>query len=277
MSAVQVHAALGRGRGHRHLHGRDDRVRACGGGFLGGVVRALSDDLARARRPRHTSRGASEGREGRRRREPRIGYQVWRTVDPVARGDSGRERSRPGCRRAASRRFGAAIGASARRVNSPSELERAVIRPWPAVLKESSAVSTRRAGSAATQAPQRLRVGACRWANPIAHHGSVGLERDDWCVAVAIAGPAPARQQKRSRRVAVAHARIWANAQVAGPAPAARSTPLLARERTSEPCGQAKPKATAAERFGGPRELVRWAAVAVPPRTDRITPARTRR
>jgi hypothetical protein len=137
MSAVQVHAALGRGRGHRHVHGRDDRVRACGGGFLGGVVRALSDDLARARRPRQTSRGASEGREGRRRREPRIGYQVWRTVDPVARGDSGRERSRPGCRRAASRCFGAAIGASARRVNSPSELGRAVVRPWPAVLKES--------------------------------------------------------------------------------------------------------------------------------------------
>ena len=50
MSAVQVHAALGRGRGHRHVHGRDDRVRACGGGFLGGVVRAVSDDVARARR-----------------------------------------------------------------------------------------------------------------------------------------------------------------------------------------------------------------------------------
>jgi len=127
MPALQVRTALGRGRGHGHIHGRDDRVRACGGGFLGGVVRAVSGDLARARRPRRTSRGASQGRKGRCRREPRTGYQVWRSVDPVARRDPGREGGRPSCRRTASRGFGAAVGASARRLNSPHKLERA---PW---------------------------------------------------------------------------------------------------------------------------------------------------
>jgi hypothetical protein len=34
--------------GGEHLHGRDDRLGACGGGFLGGMVRSLSDDLSGA-------------------------------------------------------------------------------------------------------------------------------------------------------------------------------------------------------------------------------------
>ena len=117
MSAVQVHAALGRRRGHRHVRGRDDRVRARRRRFLGGVVRAVSDDLARARGPRQESRGTPEGREGRRRRESRTRFQVWRAVDPVARRDPGRERGRPSCRRAASRCAGAAVAASARRLS----------------------------------------------------------------------------------------------------------------------------------------------------------------
>ena len=181
MPAVQVHAAMGRARGHRHVHGRDDRVRACRGGFLGRVVRALSDDLARAGRPRQRSRGAFEGREGRRRLEPRTGYQVRRTVDPVACGDSGRQRSRPGCRRAASRRFGAAIGASARCVKSPSEVECAVVRPWPAVLKQSSAASTRRADPWQRKRPSSYESagGGGRIRSPTT--GRVGLERATVC------------------------------------------------------------------------------------------------
>jgi hypothetical protein len=116
MPAMQVQSSLGRGRGHRHFHGRDDHVRARGGGFLGGVVRTLSDDLARARRSRQASRGAPQGREGRRRRESRTRDQVWRAVDPVARRNPGWARGRPRCRGASSRRPRTAIAASARRL-----------------------------------------------------------------------------------------------------------------------------------------------------------------
>ena len=43
MPAVQVRAPVGRRRGRRYVYGRDDRVRACGGGRRrGGTV---SDDL----------------------------------------------------------------------------------------------------------------------------------------------------------------------------------------------------------------------------------------
>lgn len=114
MPAVQDPSSLGRGRGHRHVHGRDDRVRARRGRFLGGVVRALSDDLPRARGPGQTSRGGPQGREGRRRRESRTRDQVWRAVDPAARRDPGWPGGRPNCRRASSRCAGAAIAASPR-------------------------------------------------------------------------------------------------------------------------------------------------------------------
>ena len=117
MPAVQVQSSLGRRREHRHFHGRDDLVRARGGRFLGGMVRAVSDDLARARGPRQESRGTPEGREGRRRRESRTRHEVWRAVDPVAGRDPGRARDRPNCRRASSRCAGAAIAASARRLS----------------------------------------------------------------------------------------------------------------------------------------------------------------
>jgi hypothetical protein len=113
MPAVQVQSSLGRGRGHRHFHGRNDRVSARGGGFLGGVVRTLSDDLARACRSRQASRGAPQGREGRRRRESRTRHQVWRAVDPVARRDPGWARGRPSRRRASSRCARTSIASSA--------------------------------------------------------------------------------------------------------------------------------------------------------------------
>jgi Thioredoxin len=53
MPAVQGDAPVGRRRGHRHVHGRNDRIGACGGGFLGGVVWArrmispVLEDLAK--------------------------------------------------------------------------------------------------------------------------------------------------------------------------------------------------------------------------------------
>ena len=54
------------------FHRGDDHVGAHRGGLLGGVVRALPDDLARARGPRQASRRAPQGREGRRRRESEL-------------------------------------------------------------------------------------------------------------------------------------------------------------------------------------------------------------
>jgi hypothetical protein len=78
-------------------------------------------------------------------------------------------------------------------------------------------------------------------------------------VAIAIAGPAVARGQKQSRRAQATHARLWANAQAAIPAPTARSAPLLARERGSEPHGVREAKAAAAERSAGSRQFVRSA------------------
>ncbi len=113
MPAVQVDAPVGRRRGCRHIRGRDDCVRARSRRFLGGVVRALSDDLPRARGPGQASRGGPQGRKGRRRRESRTRDQVWRAVDPIASRDPGRARDRPSCRRASSRCAGAAVAASA--------------------------------------------------------------------------------------------------------------------------------------------------------------------
>ena len=117
MPAVQVQAALARRCGRRHVGGRDDCVGARCRRFLGGVVRALSDDRLRARGSGHASRGGSQDREGRRRRESRTRYEVWRAVDPVAGRDPGRARDRPSCRRASSRCAGAAVAVSARRLS----------------------------------------------------------------------------------------------------------------------------------------------------------------
>jgi hypothetical protein len=116
MPAVQVHAAVGRRCGRRHLRGRNDCVRARSRRFLGGVVRALSDDLPRARGPGQESRRGAQSRKGRRRREPRTRRQVRGAVDPVAGRDPGRSRDRPSCGRASSRCAGAAVAASARGV-----------------------------------------------------------------------------------------------------------------------------------------------------------------
>jgi hypothetical protein len=117
MPTVQVHAAMGRRRRQRHVCCRDDCVRARSRRFLGGVVRALSHDLARARGPRRASRGAPQGRKGRRRRESTARCQVRRAIDPVAGRNPGRSGERPRCRRTASRCAGAAVGTSARRLS----------------------------------------------------------------------------------------------------------------------------------------------------------------
>ena len=117
MPTVQVHAAVGRRCGRRHVRGRDDCVGARSRRFLGGVVRALSDDLSGARGPGQASRRGPQGRQGRCRREPRTRRQVRRAVDPVAGRDPGRARDRPNCRRSSSRCAGAAVAASARRLS----------------------------------------------------------------------------------------------------------------------------------------------------------------
>jgi hypothetical protein len=62
MPTVQVQAALGRRRRQRHVCCRDHRVCSCCGRFLGGMVRALSDDLPCTRGPRQASGGAPQGR-----------------------------------------------------------------------------------------------------------------------------------------------------------------------------------------------------------------------
>ena len=117
LPAVQVQAALARRCGRRLVRGGDDCVRARSRRFLGDVVRALSDDLPRARGPGQASRGRPQGREGRRRREPRTRRQVWRAVHPVASRDPRRSRDRSGCRRASSRCAGATATAGARRLS----------------------------------------------------------------------------------------------------------------------------------------------------------------
>jgi hypothetical protein len=117
MRSVQVGAPVGRRCGRRDVRGRDDCVSARRGGLLGGVVRAVSDDLPRARGPGQASRGGPQDRESRRRRESRPRHEVWRAVDPVAGRDPGRARDRPSCRRASSRCAGAAVAATAGRLS----------------------------------------------------------------------------------------------------------------------------------------------------------------
>jgi hypothetical protein len=64
----------------------------------------------------------------------------------------------------------------------------------------------------------------------------IGAERssaqalgDHSCVAIAIARPAPAREQKQSRRAHASHTRIWAEAQARGDGRTARSGRALCR------------------------------------------------
>ncbi len=117
MPAVQVHAAVGRRCERRHVRGGDDCIRAGCGRFLGGVVRAVSDDLSGARGPGQESRRRRQSRQGGCRCGPRTRRQVRGAVDPVAGRDPGRARGRPNRRRASSRCVGAAVAASARRLS----------------------------------------------------------------------------------------------------------------------------------------------------------------
>ena len=169
LPAVQGDSALGRRRGQRHVRGRDDRVGACSGRFLGGVVRAVSDDLARARGPGQESRGTPEGSEGRRRRESRTRHEVWRAVHPVASRDPRRARDRSGCRRASSRCAGATATAGPRclsvdpgSTSGKGRLSRRGVARW------AGRRGPRRDDEVCNAcAPTRRRPDSCSRANPI--------------------------------------------------------------------------------------------------------------
>ena len=168
MPAVQVQAALARRCGRRLVRGGDDCVGARSCRFLGGVVRAVSDDLARARGPGQESRGTPEGSEGRRRRESRTRHEVWRAVDPVAGRDPRRARDRPRCRRASSRCAGAAVAPSARSlsVDPGSTLRERGVSPRADWLEP----RVKQVREPACEGLQRIRADSpatrgCSWAN----------------------------------------------------------------------------------------------------------------